>query len=103
MKRLIAVLLLTSFSCGTFASYVVDDGQAKTELVKKSYDLVAVEVSQPIEIDPPAVRPINHITGEVNVKAITRPKEAVANGPPITGLELILYNSHRIRAVTYPF
>jgi hypothetical protein len=103
MKGFIAVLLLCTFTCGTFVSYAADDGMVKTELVKKSYDLVAVEVSRPIEIDPPAVQPINHIADEVNVKAITRPKEPVANGPPIIVLEQSNNESHRIRAVTYPF
>jgi hypothetical protein len=102
MKGFIAVLLLTAFTCGTFASYAIDDGKAKTELVKKSCDLVTAEVSQPIEINPPTVQPLNHINGEVNVKAISRPKEAVANGPPFTALEQIIQSSHRIRAVTYP-
>lgn len=103
MKGFIAVLLLCSFACGTFASYAAYDGKAKTELVKKSYDLVAIEVSQPIEVDPPAVQPVSHITGEVNVKAISRPKEAVANAPPLSLLEQSPHESHRIRAVTFPF
>jgi hypothetical protein len=99
MKGFIAVVLFAAFGCGTFASYAADDGKAKTELVKKSYDLVAIEVSQPIKVDPPAVQPVNHITAEVNVKAISRPKEAVANAPPII-LEQLLNQSNRIRAVT---
>lgn len=101
MKRFITFMLLCSFTCGTFASYAADVGtKAKTELVKKSYDLVAVEVHQPIEIEAPAVQPVSHITGEVNVKAISRPKEAVANAPPLDILEQYLQQSHRIRAVT---
>lgn len=100
MKGFIAVLLLCTFTCGTFASYAADDGMVKTELVKKSYDLVAVQVSQPIEIDPPAVQPVNYIQAEVNVKAISRPKEAVANAPPITFLEQSPQESHRIRRLS---
>lgn len=101
MKGFIAVILLTAFACGTFASYAADVGsKAKIELVKKSYDLVAIEVNHVIEVDAPAVQPINHITGEVNVKAISRPKEAVANAPPIITLEQSPHQSNRIRAVT---
>lgn len=97
MKGFIAVLLLSSFSLGTFAAYWPDDGRAKTEYVKKHHDLVAVQVSQPIEVDPPAVQPTNHITGVVNVKAISRPKEATANAPPIIDLEQSPQESTRIR------
>lgn len=98
MKGFIALLFFAAFGCGTFASYAADDGKAKTELVKKSYDLVAIEVSQPIEVEKPVVQPINHITAEVNVKAISRPKEAVANAPPLNVLENSPQQSHRIRA-----
>jgi hypothetical protein len=102
MKRLIAgILLMSIFACGTFASYAADVGsEAKTELVKKSFDLVAVEVNQVIEVDPPAVQPTNYITAEVNVKAISRPKEATANAPPIITLEQSPNQATRIRAVT---
>ncbi len=97
MKGFIAVLLLASFSLGTFASYWPDDGTAKTELVKKHHDLAAVQVSQPIEVEAPAVQPVNHITAEVNVKAICRPKEATANAPPLIILEQSPQESNRIR------
>jgi hypothetical protein len=100
MKGFIAVLLLSAFTCGTFASYAADDGMVETELVKKSYELVAVEVSQPIEVDPPAVQPVNYIQAEVNVKAISRPKEAVANAPPVIVLENSPHESHRIRRLS---
>jgi hypothetical protein len=100
MKGFIAVLLLSAFTCGTLASYAADDGMVKTELVKKHHDLVAVQVSQPIEIDAPAVQPINYITGEVNVKAISRPKEATANAPPLIILEQSPQENTRIRRLS---
>lgn len=101
MKGFIASLLLFSFACGTFASYAADVGsKAKTELVKKSYDLVAIEANQVIEVDPPAVQPTNYIQYEVNVKAISRPRRAVANSPPKNLLENSPYKATRIRAVT---
>ena len=101
MKGCIALFLFAAFGCGTFASYAADVGsKAKTELVKKSYDLVAIEVNQPIKMDQPAVQPTKHIPAEVNVKAISRPKEAVANAPPLNVLEQSPKQSHRIRAVT---
>lgn len=101
MKKFIAVILLTAFTCGTFASYAADVGSAKTELAKKSFELVAVEVNQVIEVDPPAVQPTNYITAEVNVKAISRPKEATANAPPKNLLENSPNQATRIRAVTW--
>jgi hypothetical protein len=100
MKGYIGILLLCTFTCGTFASYAADDGKAKTELVKKSHDLVAIEVNQVIEVDAPAVQPTNYISAEVNVKAICRAKEATANAPPLDVLEQSPNESRRIRAVT---
>jgi hypothetical protein len=101
MKGFIALLLFAAFGCGTFASYAADVGsKARTELVKKSHDLVAVEVNQVIEVEAPAVQRICFITGEVNVKAISRPKEAVANAPPLIVLEQSPQESHRIRRLT---
>lgn len=103
MKRCIAgILLMSIFGCGTFASYAADVGsKAKTELVKKSYDLVAIEVNQVIEVDPPAVQPTNYMNAEVNVLAINRPRRAVANSPPRRSLlENSPTESNRIRAVT---
>jgi hypothetical protein len=101
MKGFIAVLLIAAFGCGTFTCYADVGSKAKTEVVKKSHDLVAIEVNHVIDVDAPAVQPINHITGEVNVKAISRPKEAVANAPPIITLEQSPNQSNRIRAVTW--
>jgi hypothetical protein len=83
MKGFIAVLLLTSFSWGAFTCYAGDDcGRPKTELTKKYNELVTAEVSQLIVIEAPVCVLVTHVTGEVNVKAISRPKEAVANAPP---------------------
>lgn len=102
MKNFIAVLLLTVFACGTFASYAADVGsKAKTELAKKSFDLVCVEQTTTITVEAPAVQPICYINAEVNVKAISRPKEATANAPPKNLLENSPHQSHRIRAVTW--
>lgn len=101
MKGFIALMLFSAFGCGTFASYAADVGsKAKTELVKKSYDLVAIEVNQVIEVDAPAVQPTNYITAEVNVKAISRAKEAVANAPPLNVLENSPQESTRIRRLS---
>lgn len=101
MKRLIAGLLLSGiFLCGTFASYAVDDGSlVKSELVKKSIDLVAVEPAAPIEVDAPAIQPLSHILAEVNVKGSLRPVTPVANAPPTEG-ESSPHQSTRIRAFT---
>lgn len=101
MKGFIAFLLFAAFGCGTFASYAADDGsKAKTTLVKKTHDLVAVEVNQVIEVEAPAVQPVCYITGEVNAKAICRPKEAMANAPPLQILENSPQESTRIRRLT---
>ena len=101
MKGFIALLLFGAFTCGTFASYTADVGsKAKTELVKKSYDLVAIEVNHVIEVAAPAVQPTNYIQCEVNVIAVSRPKEATANAPPKNLLEQSPTQSNRIRAVT---
>jgi hypothetical protein len=102
MKRLIAVLLLSAFSCGTFASFAADvGGKAKTELVKKSIDLMAVEQSTAITVDAPAVMPTNYIIiAEVNVKAQCRPVRATANAPPLSVLDNSPMESHRIRRLS---
>jgi hypothetical protein len=43
MKGFIALMLFVAFGCGTIASYAADVGsKAKTELVKKQVDLVAI-------------------------------------------------------------
>jgi hypothetical protein len=85
MKRFIAVFLLTSFMWASFASYASDVGDgAKTELVKKSIDLVAVEQAGVIDVDAQAVQPISYIdAAEVNVSAQSRPLRATANAPPL--------------------
>ena len=102
MKRLIVGFILSGvFLCVTFASYAVDDGSlVKTELVKKSIDLVAVEPAAPIEIEAPAIQPLSHIQAEVNVKGSRHQVSPVANSPPIEK-ENSPHESTRIRAVTW--
>lgn len=95
------MILTTVFLCGTFASYAIDEGSlVKSELVKKSIDMVAVEPAATIEVDAPAMQPLNHIQAEVNVIGSCHQVIPVANAPP-TERENSPHESTRIRAVTW--